>query len=46
MSGLSDPGGPAAGEAGFEYGLALLIAGARARHAELVADPVTAAVLG
>jgi TetR/AcrR family transcriptional regulator, tetracycline repressor protein len=46
MSGLSDPGGPAAGDAGFEYGLALLIAGARARHAELVADPVTAAVLG
>jgi TetR/AcrR family transcriptional regulator, tetracycline repressor protein len=44
MSGLGDPGGPAAGDAGFEHGLALLIAGARARHAELVADPVTAAV--
>jgi AcrR family transcriptional regulator len=35
MAGLDRPG-PAAGEAGFEHGLALLIAGARARHAELV----------
>jgi TetR/AcrR family tetracycline transcriptional repressor len=31
-----DRPGPAAGDAGFEHGLALLIAGARARHAELV----------
>jgi TetR/AcrR family transcriptional regulator, tetracycline repressor protein len=46
MAGLGDPGGPSAGDAGFEYGLALLIAGARARHTELTADPVTAAVPG
>jgi TetR/AcrR family tetracycline transcriptional repressor len=32
-----DRPGPAAGEAGFEYGLALLIGGVRARHAELTA---------
>ena len=31
-----DRPGPAAGDAGFEHGLALLIAGAQARHAELV----------
>jgi TetR/AcrR family tetracycline transcriptional repressor len=35
MAELERPG-PAAGEAGFEHGLALLIGGVRARHAELV----------
>jgi Tetracyclin repressor-like, C-terminal domain len=31
-----DRPGPAAGDAGFEYGLGLLIEGIRARHAELL----------
>jgi TetR/AcrR family tetracycline transcriptional repressor len=35
MAGLERPG-PAAGEAGFEHGLALLIGGVRARHADLL----------
>jgi TetR/AcrR family tetracycline transcriptional repressor len=35
MADLEGPG-PAASDAGFEHGLALLIAGLRARHAELV----------
>jgi TetR/AcrR family transcriptional regulator, tetracycline repressor protein len=35
MAGLERPG-PAAGEAGFEHGLALLLDGVRARHAQLV----------
>jgi TetR/AcrR family tetracycline transcriptional repressor len=35
MAALEEPG-PAASEAGFEHGLALLIAGVRARHAEPV----------
>jgi TetR/AcrR family transcriptional regulator, tetracycline repressor protein len=35
MAALERPG-PAAGEAGFEYGLALLIGGVRANHAELL----------
>jgi TetR/AcrR family tetracycline transcriptional repressor len=43
MAGLGEPGGPAAGDAGFEHGLALLIAGIRARHAELVGGPLAAA---
>jgi TetR/AcrR family tetracycline transcriptional repressor len=34
IAGLDDPG-PQAGDAGFEYGLALLISGARAHHAAL-----------
>jgi TetR/AcrR family tetracycline transcriptional repressor len=37
MAGLERPG-PAAGEAGFEHGLALLIGGVRARHAELLTE--------
>jgi TetR/AcrR family tetracycline transcriptional repressor len=36
MAGLEGPG-PAAGEASFEYGLALLISGIRANHAALTA---------
>jgi len=44
MAGLGEPGSPAAGDAGFEHGLALLIAGVRARHAELVGGPMTASV--
>jgi TetR/AcrR family tetracycline transcriptional repressor len=32
-------GGPAAGDAGFEYGLGLLLDGARARHAALLSAP-------
>jgi TetR/AcrR family tetracycline transcriptional repressor len=35
IAGLDRPG-PAAGDAGFEYGLGLLIEGVRARHAELL----------
>jgi hypothetical protein len=35
VAGLNRPG-PAAGEAGFEHGLALLIEGVRANHAQLV----------
>ena len=35
IAGVDRPG-PAAGDAGFEYGLGLLIEGARARHAELL----------
>ena len=35
MAGLARPG-PAADEAGFEHGLALLIEGVRANHAQLV----------
>jgi TetR/AcrR family transcriptional regulator, tetracycline repressor protein len=35
MAGLERPG-PAAGEAGFEHGLTLLIGGVRARHADLL----------
>ena len=35
MAGLDRPG-PAAGEAGFEHGLALLIEGVRANHSQLV----------
>ena len=42
MAGLDEPGSPAAGDAGFEHGLALLIAGVRARHAELVGGPLAA----
>jgi hypothetical protein len=34
MAGLDSPG-PSADDAGFEYGLALLISGARAHHATL-----------
>ena len=34
IAGVGGPG-PAAGDAGFEYGLGLLIEGVRARHAEL-----------
>ena len=45
MAGLGEPGSPAAGDAGFEHGLALLIAGVRARHAELVGGSMTASVL-
>ena len=44
MAGLGEPGSPAAGDAGFEHGLALLIAGVRARHAELVGGPMAASV--
>ena len=44
MVGLGEPGSPAAGDAGFEHGLALLIAGVRARHAELVGGPMAASV--
>ena len=44
MAGLGEPGSPVAGDAGFEHGLALLIAGVRARHAELVGGPMTASV--
>jgi len=43
MAGLGEPGSPAAGDAGFEHGLALLMAGVRARHAELVGGPLAAA---
>ena len=39
-----DRPGPAAGDAGFEHGLALLIAGVRARHAELIGGPMAASV--
>jgi Tetracyclin repressor-like, C-terminal domain len=35
IAGVDRPG-PAAGQAGFEYGLGLLIEGVRARHAELL----------
>jgi hypothetical protein len=35
IAGVDRPG-PAAGDAGFEYGLGLLIDGARARHAALL----------
>jgi TetR/AcrR family tetracycline transcriptional repressor len=42
MAGLGDPGSPAAAEASFEHGLALLIAGIRATHAERVAGPMAA----
>ena len=38
MVGLNEPG-PGAGDASFEYGLALLISGARANHAALTAAP-------
>ena len=38
MAGLGGPG-PAAGDAGFEYGLGLLLEGARARHAALLSAP-------
>jgi TetR/AcrR family transcriptional regulator, tetracycline repressor protein len=38
MAVLDEPG-PAAGDAGFEYGLGLLIDGARARHAALLSAP-------
>jgi TetR/AcrR family tetracycline transcriptional repressor len=34
-----DGAGPSAGDAGFEYGLGLLIDGARARHAALLSAP-------
>jgi TetR/AcrR family tetracycline transcriptional repressor len=44
MAGLGEPGSPAAGDAGFEHGLVLLIAGVRARHAELVGGPMAASV--
>jgi len=44
MAGLGEPGSPVAGDAGFEHGLALLIAGVRARHAELVGGPMSASV--
>jgi AcrR family transcriptional regulator len=44
MAGLGEPGSPVAGDAGFEHGLALLIAGVRARHAELVGGPMAASV--
>jgi TetR/AcrR family transcriptional regulator, tetracycline repressor protein len=44
MAGLGEPGSPAAGDAGFEHGLALLIAGVRARQAELVGGPMAASV--
>jgi TetR/AcrR family tetracycline transcriptional repressor len=37
--GALDGPNPSAGDAGFEYGLGLLIDGARARHAELVSSP-------
>jgi TetR/AcrR family tetracycline transcriptional repressor len=43
VAGLGDPG-PGAGDAGFEHGLALLITGMRANHAELVRGPATAAI--
>jgi TetR/AcrR family transcriptional regulator, tetracycline repressor protein len=44
MAGLGDPGSPAAADAGFEHGLALLIAGIRATHAERVSAGPMAAV--
>jgi TetR/AcrR family tetracycline transcriptional repressor len=43
MPRAGEAGGPAGSDAGFEHGLALLIAGVRASHAERVADPVAAA---
>jgi TetR/AcrR family tetracycline transcriptional repressor len=43
MAGLGDPGSPATADASFEHGLALLIAGIRATHAERVAGPMAAA---
>jgi TetR/AcrR family tetracycline transcriptional repressor len=44
MAGLGDPASPAAAEASFEHGLALLIAGIRATHAERVAGRMAAPV--
>jgi TetR/AcrR family tetracycline transcriptional repressor len=38
IAGLDGPG-PSAGDAGFEYGLGLLIDGARAKHAALLSAP-------
>jgi TetR/AcrR family transcriptional regulator, tetracycline repressor protein len=43
MPGVGGAGGPGGADAGFEHGLALLIAGIRAGHAERAADPVAAA---
>ena len=37
--GTLDGPGPSAGDAGFEYGLGLLLDGARARHAALLSAP-------
>jgi hypothetical protein len=36
IAGVDRPGPAAAGDAGFEYGLGLLLEGVRARHNELV----------
>ena len=41
IAGLDGPG-PSADDAGFEYGLALLISGARAHHAQLAGAGATA----
>jgi TetR/AcrR family tetracycline transcriptional repressor len=43
LAGLHGPG-PSADDAGFEYGLALLIGGARAHHAELIGASAGAGV--
>jgi TetR/AcrR family transcriptional regulator, tetracycline repressor protein len=39
VAGLDDGPGPSAGDAGFEYGLGLLIDGVRAKHAALLSAP-------